>query len=208
MFGLAPGDLEKRILGCGDGPAAFNAALSKRGGRVVSVDPLYRYSVQEIRERIAATFDVVLEQTRKNAQEFVWRQIRSVEELGRVRQAAMEEFLGDYPTGKSAGRYREASLPALPFAEGEFDLALCSHFLFLYSGQLPIEFHVESVRELCRVAREARIFPLLELGARPSRHLEPVMGQLRKDGFKVEIKSVPYEFQKGGDRMLRVMSAD
>jgi len=207
MFGLSAGDLGKRILGCGDGPAAFNAVLSKRGGRVVSVDPLYRFSVQEIRDRIAATFEVVLEQTRQNAHEFVWGKIRSIEELGQMRMTAMEEFLADYPAGRRAGRYREAGLTALPFAKGEFDLALCSHFLFLYSEQFSAEFHMESVKELCRVAREARIFPLLELGARPSRHLEPVIGQLQKDGFRVEIKSVPYEFQKGGNRMLRVRSA-
>jgi hypothetical protein len=208
MFGLSTSDLGQRILGCGDGPAAFNAVLSQRGGSVVSVDPLYRFSVQEIRERIAATFGVVLEQTRKNAQEFVWRKIRSVEELGQVRLAAMEEFLADYPRGRIEGRYREASLPALPFNNGEFDLALCSHFLFLYSEQFSAAFHVEAVQELCRVAREARIFPLLELGARPSRHLEPVISHLQKDGFTVKMEAVHYEFQKGGDRMLRVISAN
>jgi SAM-dependent methyltransferase len=207
MFGLSTRDLGKRILGCGDGPASFNAVLSKRGGRVVSVDPLYQFSGQEIRERIAATFEVVMEQTRKNAHEFIWRKIRSVEELGQMRMTAMEEFLADYPGGRSEGRYCEAGLSALPFTDGEFDLALCSHFLFLYSEQFSAEFHVESVKELCRVAREARIFPLLELGARPSRHLEAVIEQLKKDGFRVKIKSVPYEFQKGGNRMLRVRSA-
>jgi SAM-dependent methyltransferase len=207
MFDLSARDLGKRILGCGDGPASFNAVLSKRGGRVVSADPLYRFSGQEIRERIAATFAVVMEQTRANAHEFTWRKIRSVEELGQMRMTAMEEFLADYPGGRGEGRYCEAGLSALPFADGEFDLALCSHFLFLYSEQFSAEFHVESVKELCRVAREARIFPLLELGARPSRHLEAVIGQLKNDGLRVEIRSVPYEFQKGGDRMLRVRSA-
>jgi hypothetical protein len=79
--------------------------------------------------------------------------------------------------------------------------------LFLYSKLLSLEFHVESIKELCRVAPEARIFPLLELGARPSRHLDPVTKQLEEDGFHVEIESVPYEFQKGGNRMLRVMAS-
>jgi hypothetical protein len=208
MFGLSTGDLSKRLLGSGDGPASFNATLSRRGGRVVSVDPLYRFSVKEISDRIAATFDMVLEQTRQNADEFVWTRIQSVEELGRLRLAAMEEFLRDYPAGRVAGRYREAALPALPFGEGEFDLALCSHLLFLYSEQFSAEFHVESVQELCRVAREVRIFPLLELGARPSRHLEPVIAQLAKAGYDVQVKSVPYEFQKGGNQMLSVRSAD
>ena len=39
MFDLSAQDLELRILGCGDGPAAFNASMRQRGGRVVSCDP-------------------------------------------------------------------------------------------------------------------------------------------------------------------------
>ena len=52
---------------------------------------------------------------------------------------------------------------ALPFADGEFDLALSSHLLFLYSAQLGKDFHLQSMFELCRVAREVRVFPLLAL---------------------------------------------
>jgi hypothetical protein len=208
MFDLGAGDLAKRILGCGDGPAAFNAVLSRQGGQVVSADPLYRFTTEEIRQRIAATFETVLEQTRQNADEFVWTRIQSVKELGEVRLKAMQEFLADYPAGRARGRYCAAALPLLPFADGEFDLALCSHFLFLYSEQFSAPFHVESVQELCRVAREVRIFPLLELGARPSRHLEPVMAQLEQSGYALEVKTVPYEFQKGGNRMLRVRLAN
>lgn len=37
MFALTEADLHKRILGCGDGPASFNAELTKRGGKVISV---------------------------------------------------------------------------------------------------------------------------------------------------------------------------
>ncbi len=207
MFALSEGDCQKRILGVGDGPASFNAVLSNRGGTVVSVDPLYRFSAEEIRQRIGETFDTVMEQSRQNADEFIWGDIHSVEELGQLRMAAMEEFLSDFSRGRQEGRYREAGLPQLPFGTAEFDLALCSHFLFLYSKLLSLEFHVASVKELCRVAPEARIFPLLELGARPSRHLDPVTRRLEDEGYHVEIKSVPYEFQKGGNRMLRVMSS-
>lgn len=32
MFNLTKEDLGRRILGCGDGPAGFNAELTKRGG--------------------------------------------------------------------------------------------------------------------------------------------------------------------------------
>ncbi len=38
MFALTDSDLEKRILGCADGPASFNAELTANGGSVVSCD--------------------------------------------------------------------------------------------------------------------------------------------------------------------------
>ena len=104
MFALTDVDLGSRILGCGDGPASFNAVLTRRGGHVVSVDPLYRFLQDDIRERIRRTYTEVLEQTRKNAHEFIWTRIKSVDELGRVRMAAMEEFLSDYPQGVAAIR--------------------------------------------------------------------------------------------------------
>jgi hypothetical protein len=169
MFAITDADLARRIAGCGDGPASFNAEATRRGARVVSLDPLYRWSVDEIRGRIAATCDQVLDQTRQHAHEFVWGgAIGSVEELGRLRMRAMEQFAADYDDGKSAGRYVDASLPSLPFADGAFDLALCSHYLFLYSTQVSEALHLAGVREMCRVAAEVRIFPLLSLGGERS----------------------------------------
>ena len=204
MFDLTKAELALRILGCGDGPACFNAELTRRGGCVVSVDPLYDFTAAEISQRIDATFETVMEQTRRNQSEFVWEQIRSPDELAEIRRAAMQEFLTDYAAGKREGRYRTTSLPTLPFADDIFDLAVCSHFLFLYSAHYSAEFHVASIRELCRVAREVRIFPLLELGATRSRHREPVMAELSAAGYDVQIRRVPYEFQKQGNEMLVV----
>ena len=206
MFALSDKDLTQRILGCADGPASFNAGLTTRGGAVVSVDPLYRFSGEEIRSRIDLVFETVLDETRKNAHEFVWETIASVEALGQTRRKAMDEFLEDYPDGVEEGRYLDGSLPKLPFREKEFNLALCSHYLFLYSPHLSIDFHVGSIRELCRVAREVRIFPLLELGAVPSRHLDEVRKKLREEEYTVSIVPVDYEFQRGGNRMMKVSS--
>ena len=95
MFALSDADLGKRILGCGDGPASFNQELSARGGAVVSVDPIYRFTRDEIRSRIAATYETVIEQTARNQDQFVWTTIPSVAELGRVRMGAMQKFLDD-----------------------------------------------------------------------------------------------------------------
>jgi len=204
MFALSGEDLLKRILGCGDGPAGFNSILTKQGGYVISADPLYHFSATDIARRIDETYEEVIKQTRNNKDEFVWQHIPSVEELGRVRMEAMKVFLSDYPKGRKEGRYIEAGLPDLPFKDGAFDIALCSHFLFLYSGQLSEDFHIKSIKELCRVSSEARIFPLLELGAIKSRHLASVKERLVNDGLAVTIEKVPYEFQKSGNEMMRI----
>ncbi len=148
MFALTEADLPLAIVGCGDGPASFNAEATRRGVAVTSVDPIYRWSTADVRRRLADTYQQIVDQTSRNAGEFVWDSIGSVEELGRLRMAAMETFLDDYDAGRSQGRYLEATLPTLPFPDASFDLALCSHFLFLYTSQLDETFHRSAVREM------------------------------------------------------------
>lgn len=209
MFALTEADLGRSILGCGDGPASFNAEATERGARVVSCDPIYAFRVAEIDARIAATADLVLEQTRTNSGEFVWDQsIPDVETLGRIRMTAMQAFLEDFDAGKVDGRYVEAALPALPFPDRSFDLALCSHFLFLYTSQLGETFHQEAIRELCRVAGEVRVFPLLTLGGQPSPYVAACLTWLRGAEHQVSIERVPYEFQRGGNQLLRILGPE
>jgi hypothetical protein len=64
------------------------------------------------------------------------------------------------------------------------------------------------VRELLRVAREVRIFPLLALGSERSPYVDPVMEAMRRDGHDVAIVTVPYEFQRGGNQMLRILNSE
>ncbi len=40
MFALSERDLVGRILGCGDGPASFNAEATAEGHSVISCDPI------------------------------------------------------------------------------------------------------------------------------------------------------------------------
>ena len=184
MFALTDADLQKQILACADGPASFNAELTAAGGTVTSCDPLYQYSVNEIRQRIDDTSAEIIEQTKRNMDKFVWSDsLPDVDALARHRLAAMERFLGDYETGRKEGRYVAAELPDLRFDLASFNLAVCSHFLFLYSEQLSARFHLNSIRNMIRVAEEVRIFPLLELGGQPSRHLESVATALRDAGY-------------------------
>ena len=205
MFALTEADLQKRIVGCADGPASFNAASFRKGQRVTSIDPLYQWTKEQIQNRINETFDQVIKQTRDNREKFLWDVISSPDELGSVRMAAMQEFLADYDDGRNCGRYVAAELPHIPFAADAFDIALSSHFLFLYSDNLSLEFHRKAIDEMCRVAREARIFPLLNYNAELSPYLDPLVRNLESTGHTVSIERAPYEFQRGANQMLRVV---
>jgi len=204
MFGLTESDLACRILGCADGPASFNAEMTARGGSVTSIDPIYRSSADEIRGRIDATYQVVMEQLRANLADYVWTRIGSPEELGALRMASMERFLDDFAQVGNRSRYVDGSLPSLPFGDATFDLALCSHFLFLYSDQLSEDFHVRAIEEMARVAGEVRVYPLLALGNRESEHVDAVCRNCEARGLLTELGPTEYEFQRGANAMLRV----
>ncbi|MGD1007139.1 MAG: SAM-dependent methyltransferase [Ignavibacteriaceae bacterium] len=202
MFGLNESDLSKSILGCGDGPASFNSVMYKKGKKVISVDIIYQFSIIEIKQRIKATFDIVMNQTRNNQEKFVWSNIKNIYELGLIRLSAMQEFLNDYEKGKIENRYVCVDLPVLPFNNNNFDLVLSSHFLFLYTNNLTLDFHIQSIAEMLRVAKEVRIFPLLDFNAIQSPYVEIIMNIYSKKGYSVKQLKVDYEFQKGGNKML------
>ncbi len=204
MFDLTEDELSLSILSCADGPACFNSEMTKRSGRVISCDPIYEFTIDQLQKRIEDTYDKVMEETYKNQKNFVWDIIKSSENLAQVRMEAMKEFLLDFEAGKQEGRYLAESLPSLPFEDKEFDLAVCSHFLFLYTEQLSLDFHLASILEMCRVAKEVRIFPLLDLALNKSRYIPAICSELINAGLTVEIKKVPYEFQRGGNEMMRI----
>jgi hypothetical protein len=205
MFNLNDDDLNRRILGCADGPASFNAEMYRRGRRVISCDPVYRFTKEQLKTQIKRASVKIIEQTRKNMDNFMWSSIGSIRELRDIRLTAMRRFLDDYELGKKQGRYIVAELPILPFDNGAFDIALCSHFLFLYSDRLSLEFHRESIVQLLRVADDVRIFPLIDLDLKPSPYVQPIASSLEENGFTISIERVNYEFQRGGNKMLRII---
>jgi hypothetical protein len=216
MFALDDADLAGTILGCGDGPASFNAGAGAHGARVVSVDPLYAFSAAEIRARIDAVRGDIEAGLRANQARYVWTRFATVEDLLAARLAAMERFLVDYAGAASRGAddpgkggpagYVAAALPRLPFADGQFDLALVSHLLFTYSAHLSADDHRRAVAELLRVAREVRAFPLLDLAGEPSPHVDAVCDAAAAAAGRHAVVTVDYEFQRGGDRMLRLLA--
>jgi len=204
MFSLSDADLKLRILGCGDGPASFNAEMARRGTPMTSIDPIYEIDTDQIRMRIHETYEDVINQTQANRNHFIWTRIKNVDELGRIRMTAMNQFLDDFDQGKKENRYIPGELPQLPFKSKSFDLALCSHFLFLYTDNLSLDFHIRAIKEMRRVANEIRIFPLQNYNAERSPYLDDVIKTFLERGDLVEEIKVDYEFQKGSNHMLRI----
>jgi len=203
IFNLSENDLSKRILGVGDGPASFNGEMKERGHCVISIDPLYELSAKEIEQQFYRVVDDVIQQVKTTPENWVWIYHKSPDDLRNNREKALTSFVKDYELGKQQGRYRIGELPNLPEMKDEtFDLALCSHFLFLYSEQFDCEFHLTSIQEMLRVASEVRIFPLLTLSGEKSAYVEPISQKLQSNGFQVVIQKVGYELQQGGNEML------
>ena len=207
LFTLTESDLDKNIIGVGDGPACFNAEMFALGKSVVSVDPLYIFPAEQIEKQFYSVVDNIIAQVKATPDDWVWAYHKSPEHLRENRVRALHRFLADYEQGKAAGRYVVGKLPTLDFADSQFQLALCSHFLFLYSDHLTYEFHRAAILEMLRVASEVRIFPLLTLMLEVSPYMQPLIEELKSEGFTVSVEQVSYEMQKGGNQMLRILKS-
>ena len=205
MFNITEYTLKNsKILGCGDGPASFNAEVTSLGGHVVSIDPTYQFTSEQIASRIDDVALEVMAEIRKKQEDFVWKNIANPDTLYDMRMSAMQTFFADFKQGKEEGRYRYEILPKLSFTEAQFDLALSSHFLFLYSEHLGEQFHKDAIDEMLRVAKEVRIFPLVTLSGEVSKHLAPIVAYLEARKYSCSVVKTDYEFQKGGNEMLMV----
>lgn len=206
LFNLSPQDLQKHILSVADGPASFNAEATRQGASILSIDPIYRFSASEIRQRFDAVVDDIIEQVRCTPNDWVWSYHASPDALKASRVHSLEIFLADFEQGKAEGRYQVGELPNLDVS-GPFDLVLCSHFLFLYSDQVSYDLHRDALFALLTLSPEVRIFPLLTLMLERSPYLDPLLQELQASGHQVSIERTAYEFQKGGNEMLVVRSA-
>lgn len=203
MFRLTEDDLQKKIAGFGDGPACFNRELTERGGSVISFDPIYQFTKEDIEKRIEEVRITVMEQMRQNKDNYVWTKIKSLDELENLRMSAMKRFLEDYDKGKAGGRYVYHELPdRLPFEDNYFDIGLSSHFLLMYTA-LGYDFHIAAMSEMLRVCKEIRIFPIVDLDANKTELIGSVIDHFRKD-YRVDIVNTDYEFQKGDNKLLTI----
>ena len=201
MFRLNDIDMSKKFAGFGDGPACFNYEMTKRNGKVVSFDLIYQFSKEDIQKRIEEVRITVMQQMKENIDNYVWKNIKTLNELEKTRMSAMEKLLSDYEKGKAEGRYIFHELPKkLPYEENYFDIGLSSHFLLMYTT-LGYDFHIASMTEMLRVCKEIRIFPIVDLDACKTDLITAIINYFKKD-YKIEIVKTKYEFQKGDNNLL------
>lgn len=204
MFALTDRDLQQSILEYPASISSFNAEMHKRGHDVTSVDPHYDLTPLDMSKHA----DNIIQNLVTNLHHYVSLiQDKSEKTQDNILSAwnhYAQIFVADYSDGKLEGRYRAGALPKLPFCDFEFELALYSDLLFRSKGTSP----GETVAELCRVAHEVRVFPLLNEHGEVSSTLGRVMLNLQQANFGIEIREVPYKLQKGSNAMLRIWAKE
>ncbi len=203
MFRLTEAEMNMKIASFGDGPASFQKEMHEAGRDVHSYDPIYQFPREQLEQRIEEVREEVMIQMEENQDNFVWKDISNLAELEQLRMHAMRQFLADYEKGREEGRYIAHELPERIACEDQsYDLGLSSHFLLMYT-MLGYEFHIEAISEMLRVCSEVRIFPVLTLNAEESALTEQMMAYFSRD-YDVELIDTLYEFQKGGNQMMRI----
>lgn len=207
MFMLTDSDLRSRLLDCPAGASSFTAQASTLGSPVTAVDPVYAMAPPALREMVKRESGRGSAHTAAGVDRYRWDFYGDLQGYREMRERAADIFARDIEDHPE--RYVAAALPDLPFADGQFDLVLSSHFLFTYADRLDEDVHHAALLELHRICRhQVRVFPLLDQAGRALPHMTgAVLGRLTRQGIAWRIVQVPYEFQRGGNEML-VISAD
>lgn len=208
MFDLNEADLQGSLLEFGCGPSAFNAELSGKALQRVSCDPLFSLDNATLNAKVSLVFADMVEQVLKDEKKFDFSAYGNLAGLVKKRSAGLKTFFADFSQGLAEKRYLGINQLHLPFNDFTFDLALSSHYLFADLDEQDISFYLQAIKELARVAKEVRIFPLIDRNGQPSPFLGPVLLDLQQHNYGTEVRSVAYHLQPKGNAMLRVWAQE
>jgi hypothetical protein len=204
MFGLSDSDLNKKFFEYNSGASAFNFELKNKALSCVSCDPWFDLDKDALEIKINENFNERLEQLEKNLKRLSLERYKTFDNLIKYRREGLELFFADYNAGKKENRYISVKDGKLPFKDFEFDFVLVANSLFSDSSQHSVEFHINIIKELARVAKDVRIFPLVDTKGEPSPLLGPVLLKLYQDNYGVEVLDVSYNLQPKGNAMMRI----
>lgn len=207
MFALDESTLRhNRILDAGSGVSSFCAEANARGYRVTASDRIYDLSADDIEQKCSADLDHMLAQLAGITQNYVWDYFPTLDALRANREQAYRAFAADYRQYGNS-RYVTTTYPVTGFADAQFDLALVSHFLFLYDEQLDYDFHRRTLLELLRVAREVRLFPLVNMRTERASAVTRLLEDPIFAAYMIRIDHVDYEFIRNSSEMLVIQRA-
>ena len=207
MFDLSDRDLNRSLLDFPGGISSFNAEMNALGHSVISGDDLYDLSPEVMIEQAEVIFREDEAHLRVHLDQVTAHDEEAIADLLARWQQSKKTFLEDYEIGKKEARYQIMHLPTLPLEFHQFQLLLCSAALF-HTEVIETQSPEELLGELCRVAEEIRVFPLLNEKGLISDAIAPLMMDVQQKNFGVELKEVVYEQQKGGNAMLRVWAKE
>ena len=189
------------ILDCPGGASPFGAQVRSRGGSVVSVDPTYVLSPEELADRVAEDIEHASRWMSAHPANFDWSYMGTPRSFTRSFELAAELFLADYRPDSC--RYVAASLPTLPFDDGAFRLSLCSHLLFCYPEYLTYADHLTGLLELVRVTSdEVRIYPLVDTSGAGYPWMDALRADLAEYGVATEVRRARSHYVIGTDSLL------
>ncbi|TSB45961.1 SAM-dependent methyltransferase [Alkalicoccobacillus porphyridii] len=203
MFDLSLEEMKgKKILDCPAGACSFTAEGNNKGLQVTACDIAYRFATEDIAKKGEHDIEHAMRHVEQAKDRYVWSYFKDVEDLKRTRLYAFNTFVQDRLVNQE--RYIYTELPSIPFADKSFELLLSAHFLFMYDDRLSYSFHLDTIKEFLRVAKEVRIFPLINLEGKRSVHINKMVAELSEYGVKAEEQRVSYEFQSGGHTILKL----
>ena len=200
-----PGLKGKSVLDCPSGAASFAAEAAQLGINVTAIDPMFENPVEKLRGIGAADIDHVMDEVEKVQHAYLSRYYQSMEQMRAARLRTLDLFCADFVRRRTS--YVPALLPNLPFADGQFDLVLSGHFLFIYDNRLDYPFHLAATQELVRVSsNEVRLFPPAGMNRKPYPQLDQLRRDLEKDGITSELIRSNFEFVQGWNQILVLRS--
>jgi hypothetical protein len=207
MFGLDESTLRtSHILDAASGVSSFCAEANAQGYRVTASDRIYTLGADEVERKCSRDLDNMIVQLAGIRENYVWDYFADLDALRAKREQAYRGFVADYRQ-HGHSRYITTEYPNSGFADGQFDLALVSHFLFLYDEQLDYDFHRRTLLELLRVAREVRLFPLVNLRTERASAVAKLATDPVFSAYTIRIVPVAYEFIRNSGEVMVIRRA-
>lgn len=201
MFKLSDLDLNKRIIVYPADISNFAQIMNKNNNKVICLDEKYNYSLEEIR----AYGNQRQIQLKEKLNHF--HNIHNKKQLCEKWEKVTQQFIDDYESGQTEGRYQFCEWNKLPEHNTIFELALCPRCPFQHSQgdhQRPLEL----IHQLCQIAQQVRIFINISDHLSIEASLGPMMVILQQNNYGIQLHETNVNSPNPSTAMLEIWSRE